>query len=233
MHDSNDSGALSEMLPAAEIRGMSIVLVGDFNPAIFQPAWFGAQGLIRPTEANRADVEIVHSEVTKFKLEWCVLQVTRDRFIVETSQDAFFETSRDLVLATFELLGHTPVRAMGINTQVHYRMSSTDKWRKLSRALASEVKWQGLLEQAQLENVTMQGARPDHRHGYVQVQVQPSRRVTCGVFVNINDHYVTTEPQLAATTGTRLAMEILRQHWQASNERSLDILKKLVTGGEI
>ena len=30
-----------------EIKAFSIVLLGDFNPKIFQPAWFSAQGLIR------------------------------------------------------------------------------------------------------------------------------------------------------------------------------------------
>jgi hypothetical protein len=35
-------------VPKCESEGASIVLLGSFNPGIFQPAWFGAHGLIRP-----------------------------------------------------------------------------------------------------------------------------------------------------------------------------------------
>ena len=221
------------MPPAEEIRGMSVVLLGDFNPRIFQPAWFGGRGLIRPTEADEADVEIVHSEVTKFRLDWVVLQVTRDRFVVETSQDAFFEASRDLVLATFSLLGHTPLRAMGINMEAHWRMASVDAWRRFSRVLVPEGTWQGLLDQAGLQNLTMRGARPDHYRGHVQIQVQPSRRIADGVFLSVNDHYVAARQSVTQAAGAHAAMEILRENWEASRERSLSILERLVKNGEI
>ena len=36
---------MAERIP--EIQGANIVLLGDFNPKIFQPAWFAAQDLIR------------------------------------------------------------------------------------------------------------------------------------------------------------------------------------------
>ena len=91
------------MQPDAEIRGMSIVLLGDFNPKIFQPAWFGGHGLIRPTEADEAEVEIVHSEVTKFRLDWVVLQVTRDRL-----EAAGIMSANDLVRVSLNTLLNVP-----------------------------------------------------------------------------------------------------------------------------
>ena len=216
------------MQPDAEIRGMSIVLLGDFNPKIFQPAWFGGHGLIRPTEADEAEVEIVHSEVTKFRLDWVVLQVTRDRLVVETVQDAFFEASRDLVLATFGLLGHTPLRSMGINMEAHWRVASVEALQEFTRVLVPERAWQGLLDRGELQNLTMRGARPDHHSGYVQIQVQPSRRIEGGVFLSVNDHYVAVEQSATGAAGARVAMEILRENWQPSRERSLSLMERLV-----
>ena len=35
-----------------EISGVSVVLLGDFNPAIFTPAWFALHGLL-PEECRR------------------------------------------------------------------------------------------------------------------------------------------------------------------------------------
>jgi len=216
------------MPPAAEIRGMSIVLLGDFNPKIFQPAWFGAHELIRPTEADEADVKIVHPEVAEFGLDWVVLQVTRERFVVNTSQDAFFEASRDLVLGTFELLGHTPLKAMGINMHEHRRMNSTAAWHQFGHALAPKGRWQDLLTEPGMADLTMQGARTDGYKGFVRVTVQPSRKITNGVFLDVNDHYVAIEESGADPAGASAAMEILRENWQTSRERSLDIMERLV-----
>ena len=211
---------------------MSIVLLGDFNPKIFQPAWFGGHELIRPTEADEAEVEIVHSEVTRFRLDWVVLQVTRDRLVVETIQDAFFEASRDLVLATFGLLGHTPLRSMGINMEAHWRLASVEACQRFTRVLAPERAWQELLDQAELQILTMRGARPDHHGGYVQVQVQPSRRIENGIFLSVNDHYDATKESAGGPPSARVVMETLRENWELSRERSLGMMEQLVKYGE-
>lgn len=63
----------------AEIRGISLVLLGDFNPIIFQPRWFMSENLITQAESDDADVQIVHPDVTTFQLPWIGINVTRDR----------------------------------------------------------------------------------------------------------------------------------------------------------
>ena len=208
---------------------MSIVLLGDFDPQIFEPAWFGKNELIRPREADEADVKIVHHEVAEFGLDWVVLRVTRERFAVDTSQDAFFEASRDLVLGTFELLDQIPLKAMGINMHEHRRMNSTDAWRQFDHAFAPKRRWRDLLSEPGIADLTMQGVRTDGYKGYVQVSVQPSWRITDGVFLYVNDHYATVGESAADPAGASAAMEILRENWQASRERSLGIMERLVT----
>jgi hypothetical protein len=60
----------------AELEGLTIVVVGSFNPAIFHPAWFSRCNLIRQEEADSAKVEIVHSEVAQFSGDWFSVQRT-------------------------------------------------------------------------------------------------------------------------------------------------------------
>lgn len=98
----------------------SIVLLGRFNPAIFQPAWFALHKMIGPKEAEAADQPLIHAEVSQFKVEQFELQILSDRFAI-TSLDAHPEHIRDLVISCFgHCLPHTPVRAMGINRSVHF-----------------------------------------------------------------------------------------------------------------
>ena len=52
--------------PQLKINRHSIVLIGNFNPKIFQPAWFGSEGLIQKKEAEQSTIEIIHPDVVIF-----------------------------------------------------------------------------------------------------------------------------------------------------------------------
>lgn len=93
----------------------SIVIRGDFNPAIFQPAWFAAEKLIGEKEAEAANVQIVHRDAAIFSADWLSLEVTQDRFSASTSHEQYVEPLQDLVIGTFILLSHTPLRMLGIH----------------------------------------------------------------------------------------------------------------------
>ena len=93
----------------------NVVLLGRFNPAIFQPAWFVRHGLLRQEEGvdedqqQGADVRVVHPEVTEFATEWLVVQILKERFQARPTRDGPDEEVRDLVLGTVRSLRHTPV----------------------------------------------------------------------------------------------------------------------------
>ena len=77
--------------------GASIVALGSFNPTIFQPAWFTFHKLIREDEGNEAKIEVIHPQATVFSTPWFGLQVTPDRFYLETLDPTKWLPLRDLV----------------------------------------------------------------------------------------------------------------------------------------
>ncbi len=98
-----------------KIQGHTIVLLGNFNPKIFQPIWFSTEELLQKQEAEKANIEIIHPDVTIFSLDWLRVTVTPERFSAETTQESYYEAVRDLIIGTFSLLRHTPITKMGIN----------------------------------------------------------------------------------------------------------------------
>ena len=120
--------------PVREVAGISIVLLGSFNPAIFQPAWFAKQGLLPAGEAENAEINLIHPEFVSFTAGWLQLQVTQSQFLASTTEDPL-EALRDLVLGTFSLLRHTPVSKMGVNRDVHIRMPDESSWHAVGHAL--------------------------------------------------------------------------------------------------
>jgi hypothetical protein len=93
-------------------REVSIVMVGNFNPAILHPLWFSSQKLIKRAEAEAAEIELVHREMALWHTEWFKLNVVPERLQLRCEQEAYFEPARDLALGVLMLLEHTPVRAL-------------------------------------------------------------------------------------------------------------------------
>ena len=209
-------------------EGISIVLIGDFNPKIFQPAWFAAQEppLIPKLEAEEAKIEIIHSDVATFEVDWFRLQVLRNRFQISSYQESRYEFLRDLVLGTFQILQHTPVREIGINREVHSGVENEKVWHEFGHRIAPKDVWNGILEKPGLLSLTMVGVRTDGHNGDINVIVQPSTTIRPGIYFNVNDHYSVKEPE--KVVGCNEIMDILSAYFYDSIKRSDIIVNHLM-----
>lgn len=211
----------------AELEGSSIILVGDFNPKIFQPAWFAAQGLIRNEEAKNAEIQIIHQAVVDFSLDWLKIQVNQDRFAAATHQKPYFGVLKDLVVGSFRILRHTPIRMMGLNLDVHYPLLTEDRWHALGHKLTPKDMWQKILEKPGMTSLSIMGNRTDEYKGRILVKVEPSRKVQYGVYISINDHYELREKEQEPALGCDEIIDILAGSWEASISKSTQIAEKI------
>lgn len=224
-----------------EISGVEVVIRGDFNPAIFTPAWFALHGLLPDDVADDADLGIVHEQVTQFETDWLRLQVRGDRFLAETSQAPHVRL-RDLIVRVFnEFLHHTPLRAFGINRSVHFQVRSFAERERIGRALAPVEPWGAWRQRLQLDgeesgmkSLTMSQVNPTGRPtgGEINVTVEPSSRVgksRTGVLVKINDHYAIENTKLG--TAER-SMELFEDNFETSLERSDQIIDHIMSLAE-
>lgn len=210
-------------LQQPKIKGHNIVLIGNFNPLIFQPAWFGAEGLLQKLESEKATVEIIHPDVVIFSLDWLRLEVIRERFMVETTQEPYDEIIRDLVIGTFNLLRHTPITKMGINRQMHFSMESEEKWHTAGHKLAPKELWSEVLEKPGMRSLIMEESiRRDGLKGYIRVKIEPSVKIHQGIFFEINDHFETKDA--SSTVGCDEIINILKSSWAESYKRSENII---------
>lgn len=214
----------SRVTTTREIDGVSVVLVGSFNPAIFQPGWLARHELVAVDEADAADVQIVSREVTQFSTELFDIQVTHDQFVATTARVPSFGMLLDLVVGIFERLRYTPVSRIGINRDVHVRMASEDAWHDLGHRLVPPGLWDSFLKNPGMRTVVVQGLRPDKRAGNVFIRVEPSGRVHPGVYIQQNDHFELGE----AADDASAALEVLKQEWSASLDRAEEAFRQVL-----
>ena len=220
------------------ISGVSIVLVGKFNPAIFTPAWFALHDLLPAGVAENAALQVAHQQITAFKTDWLHFEVTLDVCKFETVQAPHIRVA-DLAIRTFrEHLNHTPLTALGINRDVHFRVGEAAERDRIGRTLVPVEPWGPWRDELELDgehsgmtSVTMSQLRPAERPdgGGINIKVEPSKRIKerrLGVYVNVNDHYdaVPDSPDANA----RL-MQLLQDNFENSIQRSANIIDHIMS----
>lgn len=170
--------------------GVSVVVLGSFNPQILTPAWFALNELLPKSAATEAEVNVVHEAGTEFTTDWLHLTCLQSRFQADTVDPSSFHLLRDLVHSVFELLSHTPTKIAGLNRDRHYQLASEKEWHGLGDRIAPKEGWKDILRgRVGLRSLEVEGERSDDFSGYVRIKVAPSGGLKYGVYLQYNDHY--------------------------------------------
>lgn len=213
---------------------VSVVLVGSFNPLIFQPQWLSDHGIVGEAEAKQAvqeqRLEVLHPQVTSLNLAWMNLLVTLERFAVTVTEEPLIRAS-DFSASCFGLLSHTPVRALGLNRTVVFKAPSEAAWHALGDAIGPKEPWAKFLEGGEASGKRTGGLRvllmerslrPDNLTGYIRVKVEAVEGSPLHTLVEVNDHF-----QLATSIESvpaDRAVEMIRGQWDASMSRATEII---------
>jgi hypothetical protein len=221
-----------------ELGGVSLVAVGSFNPAIFHPRWFAEKELLSADVAESAATQeqlLLSREVAAFSADWLIVQVTLGQAQFSTVEEGRERDLRDVARGVFDVLPETPVDAIGINSDAHFRVESESAWHELGDRFLPKEFWQPMFDGEQwiarstgetvgLRSMTVEAGRADVP-GYVRMEIGPSVRVVpLGVYVGTNAHF---QINIDDRRGTGYeAARVLDEHWEET--RALE--KRLVEG---
>ena len=208
-----------------EIHGHNITVLGDFNPKIFQPSWFALNELIGNKEAEDAEIKIIHPDVVAFKLEWLTLQVTRQQFQVNSTNEAFHDAVRDLVVGTFKILYHTPLKMVGINNQIHYSLTSEEEWKKFSNILTPPKFWTKVFKNPEMQDIAIRDKRKSGPIGYTHINIQKSIHLNNGIYFGINEHYEVADQK--TTVGSTEIVKVIEENWKIAMDRATNVIESI------
>ena len=208
------------MLITPEISACSIVMLGEFNPAIFHPAWLKANSIEHNIDDEVVSIDIVHRDVSIFRIDTRFYNVQLDRFSLETTTAPWVQVLDITRLIFEEFLLHTPIRAFGVNRYVHLPMKNPEARTKLMRRLAPLEPWGELGQQISasdaglpngLASLTMTRTKEGMRNTLIStnIKIEPSVRIkgNHGLFVEVNHHHHL--PQVEPGSGSMSAIALL------------------------
>ncbi len=227
-----------------ELSGVTVVIAGSFNPAIVHPAWLAEKNLIGNELADYVvrqegdEKLIVSSKLSSFVADWLTVQVTQAQAVFATVDQGRELDLRDLTRGFLELLPETPVLALGINSDSHFRADNEARWHAFGDKFLPKDFWEPLFDEdgwTQRDNgnrvgmrsmiVQVQRADPS-TPGHVQVELAPSVRLTPhGIFVGINAHFQLGRPDHRANASD--AARVLAEHWEEVRALETSVLASL------
>lgn len=213
--------------PQVKERNLNIVLIGDFNPHIFQPEWFVVQKLLGEKEGASAKVEVIHSDVAVFSLDWLRFEVTRDRLVVTTKDDQYHEIMKDLIIGTFSVLSHTPLKMIGINYTTDFMINDEKAWHGIGDRLAPKDIWNKLIDGPGLSSLVIQSkiVLKENYKNLVRITVSPAGEML-SLRIHINDHYELLETK-DKFLGSSKIITILKDEWKNSQKKAVEIQDKI------
>lgn len=226
-----------------ETGGVSVVAAGTFNPAIFHPLWFRDKDLIGQDAVDDALARDFASvrEFSSFTADWLAVQVTPQQAVFSTADIGRESDLRDLAKAAFELLPETPVNALGINADAHFRLGSEDEWHVMGDRFLPKDFWEPLFDgdgwrrragglAVGLRSMTVEAWHED-LSGFIRSEVAPSVRITPnGVYVGINAHFDLTTGD--SRGNAYVAARHLDESWQGTRQLEADLISRVVQAAD-
>jgi hypothetical protein len=213
-----------------EERGTTIVLVGGFNPQIFQPMWFESHGLLSSSDVDAKSLILTEGFVS-FQTDIVGITCAPDRCQFVAGPNAPSpDVLRDLVASTFRLLPETPVKEFGVNHTAHLP-ASVQRWDFVMARFGDPQTAFPLLEAQTLRTIELRGERTDGRNGHRTVQLQPSVIHEGGIWFALNDHVTVHAGRTAPSSiGAATAIEALEGMWASSDDLLNSVIAKLAPG---
>lgn len=130
MYYTGNKEGFAETYMALQAESVSIVVVGEMNPAIHHPSWYRRVGICDATSEEKAldDKATVCSPAgSQFSTSDFHITCLPDRWVVKTVADDAADRILEVALRTFlEKLPETPLTAYGFNFDCHIKTKHKD-----------------------------------------------------------------------------------------------------------
>ena len=196
-----------------ESKSLAVILLGNFNPSIFQPFWLAKKELITEQEALDAKIDVIHNELVVYDLGWAKIDVRVDRFEISTHSEPYFAIVKDLIVGIFVYLRETPIRALGINNVFSLNLQDEVRYYDFGNKLAPLSNWDFVKAPRLASLEILERERPDDHRGHYRIRIEADKAVKFGVSVLMNNHFDLDEQKKSNTIEV---VSIIEKEWNNS-----------------
>jgi hypothetical protein len=203
-----------------------IVFEGSINPAIITTNWLFNQHLVSQQEAQEASVRFMDDDFSRFDVSHFRIEARRDRITVAPTKalETFLPVA-DFMKGIFQVLIHTPIRAVAISKVVHADLEG--RWEDLNDKLAAPIEWGRILGKPRVQVLSVASeAGPGAPR--VEVTIEPSQFKPGGAYVVATERTDFPDFQDDDRPGARRAVARLEERWEPWLEEADAIINEIL-----
>ena len=211
------------------IESVSVVIAGQDLPVNFlHPSSLKRMEVLSISDLDEATVlAYVPDDYIKVRLNFGVVDGETSRIVLKSLPSVPIpEKIRDMAVSILAKMETGEVGAFGINHDVHFPIVDQSNYAALRSVFIKPEIWSGVFDDPLVNVLTVRKPRDDGLDGHVIVKVEPSVRITVGMFATVNDHY-----DVKGTKTREQAYRLITSGWEASAARASNILSRLRTLG--
>ncbi|TAJ36593.1 MAG: hypothetical protein EPO55_21185 [Reyranella sp.] len=201
--------------PQEELKGTSIILVGTFDLSAFRLPKLIESGQLVASDLAELNMTAVFDDMIAFDLPWMAVVAEKERIALVTRvKKPLGEPVRDFAVGMLSEMRDPKYRALGINTDFHFQVFDDQRRSAFLTNLAGKALnfSQKLgLSGAATQSVVVRHTRTDGLPGYIDIKIEPSKKVEKGIYMSINDHFA-LRPD--ADKAALSAIEVLSDQWK-------------------
>lgn len=182
------------------IQRASIVILGNFNPVIFQPEWFRRFKILPEQEIAAAleekviakpsasfqivsgYINIISTLKTELNFPSYGLIAQPTRFEFYSDKKSCFQELAEATIKIFELLSHTPVNSIGLNFLADFAIENVENTLKTLFPTSPDIAKEAFGEEYKVGGKFFFNQTNCNN----QVLVQPSEQIENGIHINFN-----------------------------------------------
>lgn len=219
---------------------MSIVLVGDFSPLMFEPLWFLNNRIITKEQFDSIEREnkekcLISSPITFFETGDFAFKVTDKRFSIVAKKEPFIALV-DIFRKIYEVMSGLTIKRYGINYCFHLKCDDISQYKRFGDNIAPKNYWDPLF--LNYENVkeredsglfSMQLSRR-REYGSLNVCLESSSLLKPGIFLSFNFSYYDSEKKVYDFSDV---IDVIEQNFSAHEKEvnliATNLIKKAAT----
>lgn len=173
----------------------SLVIIGNFNPAIYHPSWLFEKNLISEKDINTEKL-VITNELTSFNIgKWMNVFVRPNQLEFKTNAADKVIFMKDIILGCLYALPEDPVIAFGINKVIIAGVQNEKSYYELGSRLTPLDLWNKDFKNQRLKVLTIEdGNNPDFPGSRQMITISPSpsspqNTSQYNIQINQNQHF--------------------------------------------
>ena len=221
-----------------ELSSCSIILLGRFDPLVFQPYWLIAKGIESEANAPAKGKFIIVPQLAHYLFDTREYRVEPESFRVSTTEAPWVKILEASTSIFGQHFKNIEISRFGVNISVHFKLADVASRTKLFRKLAPIKPWGEYGQAMEIEDPKIAGGlvslgmvKKSIFDGYsLDTVVKTETSVMApetGVYMEVSCNHVLHN--LPAGHGSEQAIQLLGQRFNKSTEEAVRIIDHIMS----